>query len=143
MERKEFLKTCGYACLGATFLGGLLESCTSTKMISGAISQSDLVVPVDSFMTKDQAFKKYIVVHNEQLEYPICVYRLGNGNYTALYMKCTHQGAELQVFGDRLQCPAHGSEFDNKGIVQNGPAEANLRIFPVTVKDNQINISLK
>ena len=58
-------------------------------------------------------------------------------------MQCTHQGAELQVFGDKLQCPAHGSEFTNKGIVQSGPAETKLRSFPVIIEANQLKISLK
>ena len=48
-------------------------------------------------------------------------------------MQCTHQGAELQASGDMLQCPAHGSEFNNKGTVTNGPADTDLRTFPVTV----------
>jgi Rieske Fe-S protein len=58
-------------------------------------------------------------------------------------MRCTHQGAELQVFGDKLQCPAHGSEFSSKGAVQNGPADNTLRTFPVTIEKNQLKISLK
>jgi Rieske Fe-S protein len=47
------------------------------------------------------------------------------------------------VFGDRLQCPAHGSEFSNKGIVGNGPADTNLRTLPVTIQNDNIYISLK
>jgi Rieske Fe-S protein len=57
-------------------------------------------------------------------------------------MKCTHQGTELEVYGDRLQCPAHGSEFTKYGIVQNGPAEEHLRIFPVLVELNAVKINL-
>lgn len=60
-----------------------------------------------------------------------------------MLMSCTHQNAELQVFGDKLQCPAHGSEFDNTGRVLNAPADTNLRTFPVTVENNTIKISLK
>jgi len=143
MDRKEFLKTCGFACMGGTFLGTVLAGCTSSKTISGNISQSDLVVPVSSFLKKDKTFRQYIVVHNEQLEYPICLYRFSEAQYSALLMRCPHQGAELQVFGDRLQCPAHGSEFTDKGVVQNGPADTNLRTFPVTIQNEQIKISLK
>jgi nitrite reductase/ring-hydroxylating ferredoxin subunit len=142
MKRKEFIKTCGFACLGGLALGALLESCTSTKGIEGTISESDLVVPVSSFVNKD-SFKKYVVVHHDKLKYPICVYRFSDSQYTALSMRCPHQGAELQVFGDRLECPAHGSEFNNKGVVQNGPADTDLRTFPVTIINNQLNISLK
>jgi Rieske Fe-S protein len=82
-------------------------------------------------------------VQHDQLQYPICVYRLSENEYTALWMSCTHQGTELQVFGDKLQCPAHGSEFSNRGDIQNGPADKSLRIFPVKVETNQLLISLK
>jgi Rieske Fe-S protein len=58
-------------------------------------------------------------------------------------MRCPHQGAELQVFGDRLQCPAHGSEFNDKGVVKTGPADTNLRTFPVSINKDQLLISLK
>jgi nitrite reductase/ring-hydroxylating ferredoxin subunit len=143
MERKEFIRSCGYACLGGTLLGSILAACKSASMISGSIVSSDLIVPVASFLKKDKTWRQYVVVHNEQLDYPVCVYRLSADQYTALFMRCPHQGAELQVFGDKLQCPAHGSEFSNKGVVENGPADTNLRTFPVTIQNEQIKISLK
>jgi len=143
MERKEFIKSCGYACLGGALLGSILEGCGGTKMISGTISGSDLSIPISSFLTKDASYRKFIIVQNEKLSFPICLYRFSDTEYSALFMKCTHQGAELQVFGDRLQCPAHGSEFSNRGIVENGPAETNLRTFPVTVLKDQLYISLR
>lgn len=142
MERKEFLKTCGFACLGGAFLGVMLEGCGSSKSIAGTIERSDLVIPVAAFQHKD-SFRKYVVVQHEQLKYPVCVYRFSETDYSALLMRCPHQGAELQVFGTRLQCPAHGSEFNDRGVVENGPADTNLRTFPVTQHNNQLYISLK
>ena len=127
MQRKEFIKACGFACLSGVFLSAMLESCGSTKIISGNISNSDLVIPVSDFLTKDNEYRKYIIVHNDKLSYSICVYRFNEKEYSALFMRCTHQGAELQVFGDRLQCPAHGSEFNNKGIVQSPTLDSSLR----------------
>ncbi len=148
MDRKRFIKSCGFACLGGGAMAVLLQSCTSTKIMTGKISGDDLIVPVSDFETRSKSggannFKKYVVVQNEILQYPICLYRHNENEYTALWMKCTHQGAELQVFGDHLQCPAHGSEFNNKGGVQNGPADSKLRSFPTTIANNQIKISLK
>jgi Rieske Fe-S protein len=143
MERSAFLKTCGFACLGGTMLATLLEGCSGSKVIEGTIDHSDLVVPVSSFQLHKDSFRKYVVVQHEKLKYPVCVYRFSETAYTALLMRCTHQGAELQVFGARLQCPAHGSEFNNKGVVQTGPADTNLRTFPVTLFNNQLLISLK
>jgi Rieske Fe-S protein len=58
-------------------------------------------------------------------------------------MRCTHQGTELQVYGDKLQCPAHGSEFGNKGELKNGPAATHLRSFPISIDNDQLKISLK
>ena len=45
--------------------------------------------------------------------------------------------------GDYLQCPAHGSEYDNRGKVTNGPADKDLRTFPVTIDNNQLFIDLR
>ena len=143
MERKDFIQHCGFACLGGAMFFSMLEGCNSTKIVSGKISDSDLVVPVSYFLIKENKYRKYIVVQNEKLSYPVCVYRFNEQDYSALLMRCTHQGTELQVFGDKLACPAHGSEFSNKGVVRNGPADTNLRTFPVTVQNNQINISLR
>ena len=146
MDRKDFIKNCGFACIGGAAITTLLQGCAGTKIISGKIGGDDLVVPLKDFETKagnEIHYKKYIVVQNEILQYPICLYRINENEYTALWMQCTHQGAELQVFGDKLQCPAHGSEFTNKGIVQSGPAETKLRSFPVIIEANQLKISLK
>ena len=143
MERKEFIKTCGFACLGGLFAASIFEGCGSSKVIAGTIENSDLVVPLTVFQHNQTAHLKYVVVQHDSLKYPVCVYRFSETEYTALLMRCTHQGAELQVFGDRLECPAHGSQFDDKGMVKNGPADTNLRTFPVTVLNDQIHISLK
>ena len=146
MDRKNFIKSCGLACVGAGAMAALLQSCAVSKTLSGAINESDLTVSLSDFETKAGKkiyYKKYIIVNNDKLKFPICVYRFDAQTYSALWLQCTHQGAELQVFGDKLQCPAHGSEFNNKGIVTGGPASANLRSFPVTVENNQLKISLK
>jgi len=142
MERKEFLKTCGFACLSGGIMVSVLEGCAGSKIITGTINNSNLVIPVNSFADKN-AYRKYVVASHPDLKYPICIYRFGATEYTALYMQCTHQGAELQVFGDRLECPAHGSQFSDTGLVKNGPADTNLRSFPVTIQNDQLLISLK
>jgi nitrite reductase/ring-hydroxylating ferredoxin subunit len=142
MERKLFLKSCGYACLGASMLSVFLESCSGSKQIEGTIMNADLVVSVTTFH-HNNSFRKYIIVTHEKMKFPICVYRFNENTYSALLMRCPHQGAELQVFGEKLECPAHGSAFNNIGIVQNGPADTNLRTFPVSLQNDQLYISLK
>ncbi len=123
----------------------LLEGCSTAKIASGTIDGSDMIVLLTDFeinKKSQSAFKQFLVVQNEKLKYPICVFRFDENHYEALLMRCTHQGTELQVFGDKLQCLAHGSEFNNRGDVKHGPAATALRKFPVTITNNQLKISL-
>lgn len=146
MNRRKFIANSCMSCMSSGLLFSILESCGASKIVQVPISGSDMIVPLKSFILKkgDQpTFKKHLVVYNDVLQYPVCLYRFDENNYQALLMKCTHQGTELQVFGDRLQCPAHGSAFNSRGNVENGPASDSLRVFPVTITNNQLKISLK
>ncbi|TBN11856.1 hypothetical protein, partial [Hyunsoonleella pacifica] len=84
MKRKEFIKTCGFACLGTTIFSSLLQGCVSTKSISVKINGEDLIVPLSNF-EKDGKTLKYLVVNNSQLQYPIYVFRFSENHFTALY----------------------------------------------------------
>ena len=146
MNRKEFIKTCGFGCVAGITGVTILESCSSSKVMTKQIIGSDILLPTVDFEIKYNGkikYKKYIVIQNEVLKFPICVYRFDAENYTALLMECTHLGNELQVYGDKLQCSAHGSEFNNKGVVEDGPATTNLRSFPIIIENNTLKISLK
>jgi nitrite reductase/ring-hydroxylating ferredoxin subunit len=142
MNRKDFIKTCGYACLGTTVFAPLMQSCVSTKSITASIEGENLLVPISHFES-DKKVLKYLVVNNPRLQYPVYVFRFSEHSYTALYMKCTHQGNELSAYGEKLVCSAHGSEFDNTGNATNGPASKPLRSFPVQLDNQNIFISLK
>lgn len=145
MNRKEFIKTCGISCLGIVGAGILLEGCASTKYVNATLAGSFLEIPLTAFEAngkKEMKFLRYVIAQHDDLKYPICVYRQSETNYQALLMRCTHQGTELQVFGDRLQCPAHGSEFSNNGEVKNGPAAESLRTFPLMVEQTTLKINL-
>ena len=146
MDRRGFIKNSCTACLSATIIGTALSSCAATKYISGKLGNDGLFIDTSEFVTKQNGkavHRSFIIVRNDALQYPVCIYRLNDNEYSALWMSCTHQGTELQASGDRLQCTAHGSEFDNKGIVKTGPANKSLRSFPVTVSNNQLFIDLR
>ena len=146
MKRRDFLISSCSACLSVSALSGALSSCRSTKYIPGKLNNDGIMIETDEFKTTRNgttSYYPYIVVRNEDLKFPICVYRFNAQEYSALWMQCTHQGAEVQVAGSSLQCPAHGSEYDNKGHVTSGPATRGLRAFPVSVVNNQIFIDLR
>jgi len=146
MNRKDFIVNGCTACLTTIGFSSLLSSCGSTRYVTGTLGTDGLTVSTNEFKTTQEGkatYHSFIIIRNEALQYPICLYRFNSNEYSALWMRCTHQGTELQASGDFLQCPAHGSEFNNKGIVTNGPAGNNLRSFPVTVGSNEIFIDLR
>ena len=146
MERREFVKTCGFACLGGTALVTLLQSCASSNYFAQTVFENNqIVIKKTEFVKtgKDKSVqRKYVLVKSEKYNYPICVYKTIEENYIALLMECTHKGCELQPHGDYLICPCHGSEFTNKGIVQNPPAEANLKTFNIKTDNENIYVQL-
>lgn len=128
--------------MGSAFF---LESCAAPKYLHAELEDKYLLVPLAAFefeRKEEKKFRKYIVAYNNRLQYPVSIFRLSDTEYRAALMKCTHQGTELQVFGDRLQCPAHGSEFTQTGEVQNGPAETPLRTFPVHIDSTTLKIDM-
>lgn len=146
MKRRDFIKNSCAACLSVSVVPLMLGGCTALINTAGTLVKDGLTLTPEDFIIKDKgntAYRSFLIVRNDALKYPICVYRFNEKQYVALWMKCAHQGAELQASGDYLQCPAHGSEFNDKGQVTNGPASTNLRTFPVTVNDKEIFIDLR
>jgi len=145
-NRREFIRKSCILCAGLSTSAFIVSGCQVTHYISGSFQGEDILLPVSEFNyeKKGQVQKRsFIIIQNEKLEFPIYVYRFSNTEYSAIWMKCAHQGAELQASGDHLYCPSHGSEYNNLGEVKQGPAETNLRTFPVTVQGDSILINLR
>jgi nitrite reductase/ring-hydroxylating ferredoxin subunit len=142
MHRRTFLQHGCLACAALT-LPALLGSCAGIQAIAGTLEGEDLVLPPEAFRTANGQPKRYVVASHAQLKQPIAVFAQADGSYRAILMRCTHKGVELRVTGDRLECSAHGSTFDNTGAVLEGPASDPLRSFPVREREGQVRISLK
>jgi Rieske Fe-S protein len=89
------------------------------------------------------AYRACVVVSHDELRFPIAVFRHGPAEFSALWLECSHLGNELQVIGEALHCPAHGSEFSSRGAVTSGPADVPLRKFPVTIDRQYLFIDLR
>lgn len=145
MKRRTFTRNC-VLCLGGAMLPPLVSGCQSTYYTQGVMEPNGISVLRSEFdyLKKDQLMtRQYIIIRNDRMTFPVCLYRFSDTDYAALLMKCTHKGAELNASGDHLHCPSHGSEFDNKGRVTQGPAEENLRSFAVTTDGQKIFIDLR
>ena len=139
--RRDFLKkTAGASALLCCGLSGasLLQSCTSAKQITVEIRDKIIRVSKSEFMDNS-----YLVVANMALPAPIYLHKISEEEYSAFLMLCTHNKCELDATSKMLVCPCHGSEFDLKGNVTEGPAEDALLQFSVRVNKEEVLIDLK
>ena len=69
-----------------------------------------------------------------------------DGAFYAIDNRCPHSTGPLvegRLFGTTLTCPWHGSQFEvTSGHCQAGPAERNVRSYPVLVENNIILIEI-
>ena len=146
MDRKNFIKTFGFTCLSAIATTSLLQSCISTNYFAKyTLSNNQISVSKSEFINIDKkksTRRKHVLIKTDKFNFPICIYKISNENYSAILMECTHKSCELQPHGDYLICPCHGSEFTNQGIVQNPPAEHNLQKFVIKTDNENIYIQL-
>jgi Rieske Fe-S protein len=64
---------------------------------------------------------------------PVYVLTVGVGAFVAVSPICTHRGCTVDVAGEALVCPCHGSTYDRNGDVLEGPAERSLQRFPTRI----------
>jgi Rieske Fe-S protein len=144
MDRKKFIHSCCFTGLALSSIS-LLESCSSAiytakhNLSGGKISVDESEFTI--MTKKGPRFRKFVLVRNETLQFPVYLNRLGEHQYRAVYLKCTHKGCEVRPQGTILVCPCHSSEFDVNGKVFSPPADEDLKQFPVSVEENKIIIS--
>lgn len=143
MERKKFLKTCGYALVGLPFAASLLQSCGGIHYAMVNESNGTLIVSKSQFIInpeKPDKLREFVMVQTNLYKFPLCLYRTDTEKYATSLMRCTHRGCELNVGGGIYSCPCHGSEFTNDGNLLSGPADKNLQTF--TTKTDAENITI-
>lgn len=145
MNRKEFIRICSGSCLGFLGISILSQSCKATHYVQTTLTDNRLQVNMSEFVAfsdNKPVYRKYIIVKTDSLQYPIVIYHNTDNSFTALLLRCTHQGIELNVNGDLITCSAHNSEFGKTGEVVTGPAEQKLKSFPVIVNEQYLYINL-
>ena len=142
MNRREFTKNTGSGCIAMALGGQLFGSCAATKMIPVDILDKQITIGTNVFTDEKGKDRKYVILKPKMYDYPLVVYKKSPDEFTTLLLRCTHQGTELNVYGDLISCPAHGSEFSKVGNVANGPATDDLISFETTRDKESINIRL-
>lgn len=129
IARREFLQRANRAALGACVLGALpavAAGCASTAYVRGEVRDGLVRVPLAALDRDGRA-----LVEVPGLDLPIFVRRDAGTGPIALSTRCMHRGCEVEPADDRLVCPCHGSEYDLKGAVLQGPTQLPLERFVV------------
>ena len=83
-----------------------------------------------------------LLVSSNELGGAIILIKDAGGEFMAISARCTHQGCQVKVKQHFFSCPCHGSTYDGFGNVIRGPAQKDLRSFPVKISDGIIKINL-
>lgn len=137
MDRKEFLKKSGLLCFSCLGAAAFLQSCQTAYYIPNTSTGNKITVKKLDFSDHE-----FVLVKTKEFAEPLYLLKTSENKYSAVLMKCTHKGCELNPAGNHLVCPCHGSEFTNTGNLVEGPAERDLQKFTVTSDDENIYIGL-
>ena len=125
IARRDFVATCATACLGILAVGCVSMVTHPVPVSAGRVRLAladfpDLARPLGA-----------IRIQPNGMEDPVIVLAEPDGGFRALSPICTHRGCTVDVRGERLVCPCHGSTYNRVGAVLRGPAERALTRFPV------------
>jgi len=116
----------------------LLAGCAGVSEFAATVNNKTIAVPLTSF-TEGEKIK---IIRARQLTYDILLVVGKNKEYHALEMRCTHADNILSASKDGLYCNFHGSAFNLRGEVVNGPALRPLKSFRTSEENNHITIYL-
>jgi Rieske Fe-S protein len=138
LGRRRFLGVCACALAGTA----LTSACASLALRRAVPVNGKLMLPLLQYPELTEAGGTLAVAPDGH-DAPVFVFVVGEQQYVALSPICTHLGCTVEIQGDRLVCPCHGSTYDREGRVLRGPAERALHRYPVALSaDGVLEIDL-
>lgn len=123
-SRRKFILT---LIAGAAALAGLGRYLKPNRKRETVVVSADVAdVPSEGALVFKE--ERVAVVRNE-------------AGFQALSLVCTHLGCIVTVTPEGLFCPCHGSRFNRKGEVLQGPATHPLPKLMVEVRGDQVTVS--
>lgn len=142
-ERRDFLKAGIATLVGLKLVGCSVFTKTATPDLKTGAEKGVVRIPVARVPWVRGGEGEFVVLV-EGRDDKIILFRDPAGSLVALSMTCTHQGCDVEYDQEvgHVVCPCHGSEFANTGAVLQGPAKEPLRIYPVTVAGDEVEIRI-
>ena len=129
-SRRDFLKTLGVAIVSSASAPFLLNGCAGLATLRAQVEENK--IKLNKMETQAlNAPNGIFLVKAPQLPGPIILRNLPEVGIVAVSAICSHRGCEVRAMPHSLQCPCHGSEYDELGEVLEGPATRPLKRYEV------------
>jgi cytochrome b6-f complex iron-sulfur subunit len=141
VDRREFVGAC--AACACALVGLALGGCASlvARPVTPVDGRIELALAHYPELTEQGGSLK--VLPDGQAD-PVYVLAQGDGGFAALSPICTHLGCTVEIEGERLVCPCHGSTYDRLGAVLQGPAQLPLARYRTHLSpDGVLTIDLR
>ena len=134
IDRRDFVCTCA---LGAAVIA--LDGCASlvTRTVTPIDGRLELALAHHPELTERDGWLRVLPAGGRE---PVFVLAHDDGTFAALSPICTHLGCTVEIEGARLVCPCHGSTYDRRGAVLQGPAQQALARYRTSVSASGVLI---
>lgn len=147
MERKDFIEQVGLS-TASILIFGCMQGCSKSDspapaQPSGSNNNSNkpidftIDITTNPFASLSTSGGFYVDRTNN-----IIIARTLTNEFLAVSSLCTHQQVtlEFQANSNRFYCSGHGSAFNSKGAVLNGPAASSLKQYKTAISGNSLRI---
>jgi Rieske Fe-S protein len=136
LDRRQLLVRCAGACALAV-VSPLLGACASlaTRAVRPVDGRLELALAQHPELAEPGGSLRLLPDGQQEAVY---VLAQNDGSFVALSPICTHLGCTVEIEGERLVCPCHGSTYDRAGTVLQGPAERPLSRYRTHVTAERV-----
>lgn len=141
ISRRDFIKR---SAVGVIAGGAILSSLDLTALANSPAARGVIRNAGDDTIVKladNAALTK--VGGSVKISDEMMLIRKSESTFIAVRTICTHKGCDVELEGDKFVCPCHGSEFTIDGVVTQGPATKNLKIFETIFDSGNGTVTIK
>lgn len=141
ISRRDFIKR---SAVGVIAGGAILSSLDLTALANSPAARGVFKNAGDDTVVKladNAALTK--VGGSVKISDEMMLIRKSESTFIAVRTICTHKGCDVELEGDKFVCPCHGSEFTVDGVVTQGPATKNLKIFETIFDSGNGTVTIK
>ncbi|MBL8017318.1 MAG: ubiquinol-cytochrome c reductase iron-sulfur subunit [Ignavibacteria bacterium] len=141
ISRRDFIKR---SAVGVIAGGAILSSLDFTALANSPAARGVFKNAGDDTVVKladNSALTK--VGGSVKISDELMLIRKSESTFIAVRTICTHKGCDVELEGDKFVCPCHGSEFTVDGVVTQGPATKNLKIFETIFDSGNGTVTIK